>query len=84
MDRIIVTAEEEANRETTPGTVGLRALSTTGGRGGGGRGFSFSLGWMVRLSDAGTPASSISVADVLRINFASFQSSPVLCCKLTR
>ena len=42
------------------------------------------LGWIVRVSDTGTPASSMSVADVLRINFASFQSSPVLCCKLTR
>jgi len=54
----------------------------SGGGGGGGRGFS--LGWMVRLLVVGTPASSISVADVLRINFASFQSSPVHCCKLTR
>ena len=62
----------------------LRQTPQAQSEGRGGQRFSFSLEWMVRLSDVGTPASSMSVEDVLRINFASSQSSPVPCCRLTR
>ena len=46
----------------------------------GGLGF----GSMTRPSDAGTPAFRIFVSDALRISFALFQSSPVLCETFTR
>ena len=77
--------DTSASTSTNFLALSLRLLDFLGGgegdkdRDGGGR-----FGSMTRLSDVGTPALRISVSDVLRINFASFQSSPVPCERFTR